>query len=72
MGNIILLYNNPFEALIYSGLAFTDWNDSYVSGWGVNETGGDVHSGPPLKVQHIPVDDDTCRQVMGTNIKDGR
>ena len=42
-----------------------------MSGWGVNRTGGKILPGPPQKVQHVPVDDDTCRQVMGTNIKDG-
>ena len=38
----------------------------------MNQTGADIFPGPPHKVQHVPVDDDTCRQVMGSNIKDGK
>eukprot|EP00092_Neocalanus_flemingeri_P013267 GFUD01014299.1.p1 GENE.GFUD01014299.1~~GFUD01014299.1.p1 ORF type:complete len:693 (+),score=166.52 GFUD01014299.1:3-2081(+) len=48
----------PTEGYTYEG-----WENSFVSGWGVKYYRGELESGPPRKVKHVPVGEEEC-EVM--------
>ena len=44
---------------------YTGWSLTYVAGWGTRQFRGSQVAGPAHKVQHVPVRDSRCREVMG-------
>ena len=65
--DIALLFVEPFQTetvspicLPSAGYSYEGWQDTYVSGWGVKNYGGYLESGPPFKVNHVPVGEELC------------
>merc|ERR1719232_655189 len=79
--DIALIFAEPFEnankypikpsCLPSNDETYIGWSNTFVSGWGLHDFRGELQAGPPKVVQHVPVDDDECKRVMGSRVRAG-